>query len=120
MMTNTQLESSKTPVLRRAPSSDFYHVTEYLTEVEGDVLKRVRSLMETKVAAVITDFRPRDSFPIELVPGIITGLDFEQGVLSPNPSGWMARLFKRGDSLPIGQTWQWRSEKLDRRETTCN
>lgn len=119
-MTNTQLKPSKTPVSRRAPNGDFHHVTEYLTDVEGDVLKRVRSLMETKVARVITDFWARGPFPIELVPGIITGLDFERGVLSPNPSGWMARLFKRGDSLPISQTWQWRSEKLDTRETACN
>jgi hypothetical protein len=96
MMTNTQLKSSRTPVLRRAPSGDFYHVTEYLTEVEGDVLKRVRSLMETKVAPVITDFRPRDSFPIELVPGVITGLDFEQGALSPKSFGLDGAPFQAG------------------------
>jgi hypothetical protein len=69
LITATQLKPSKTPVSLPASDGGFRHVTESLTEVESNVLKRVRALMETKVAPVITDFWARDSFPPELVTG---------------------------------------------------
>jgi hypothetical protein len=43
MITATHLKPSKSPVFLLVPNGDFYHVTEHLTEAEGNVLKRVRS-----------------------------------------------------------------------------
>jgi hypothetical protein len=69
MITATQLKPSKTSISRPAPNHDFCHVTECLTAGEINVLKRVRSVVKTKVAPVITDFGARDPFLFELVAG---------------------------------------------------
>jgi hypothetical protein len=60
MITATHLKPPKTPVSLLVPNGDFYHVTEHLTEVERNALKRVRSFMETKGAPVIAEFWSRD------------------------------------------------------------
>jgi glutaryl-CoA dehydrogenase len=71
----------KKPVALPAPNSDFYQVTECLSEKERDVLKQVRAFMETKVAPVINKYWAEDSFPFDLLPGIrdlkIAGLGYE-------------------------------------------
>jgi glutaryl-CoA dehydrogenase len=71
----------KKPVELPAPNSDFYQVTECLSDAERDVLRRVRAFMEAKVAPVINKFWAEDSFPFDLVPGIrdlkIAGLGYE-------------------------------------------
>ena len=60
MITATHLKPSKTSVSLLVPNGDFYHVTEHLTEAERNVLKRVRSFMETRGAPLITEFWARD------------------------------------------------------------
>jgi glutaryl-CoA dehydrogenase len=71
----------KKPVEVPVPNSDFYQVTECLSDAERDLLKRVRAFMEAKVAPVINKFWAEDSFPFDLVPGIrdlkIAGLGYE-------------------------------------------
>src|SRR5438270_412376 len=52
------------------PDGDFYQVTDCLSETERDLLKRVRTFMETKVAPIIKQHWADDSFPFEVVPGI--------------------------------------------------
>src|ERR1700690_4164425 len=69
------------PVELPTPNSDFYQVTECLSDAERDLLKRVRTFMEAKVTPVINKFWAEDSFPFDLVPGIrdlkIAGLGYE-------------------------------------------
>jgi alkylation response protein AidB-like acyl-CoA dehydrogenase len=52
------------------PNGDFYQVTESLNEAEREILKRVRTFMETDVAPVITKYWAEDSFPFEVLPGL--------------------------------------------------
>src|SRR6202451_2416962 len=63
-----------------APNGDFYQVTECLNDVERDILRKVRALMETRVAPVITKYWAEDSFPFELLPDLrdlsIAGLGY--------------------------------------------
>src|ERR1700758_3924517 len=53
-----------------APNSDFYGLTETLPAEEQEVLKQVRSFMETKVAPIITKYWVEDAFPFELLPAL--------------------------------------------------
>jgi glutaryl-CoA dehydrogenase len=53
-----------------APDSDFYRITETLSEAERATLKRVREYMETAVAPIITKHWAEDSFPPEVVTGM--------------------------------------------------
>ena len=52
------------------PDGDFYQVTECLNDEERDILKQVRTFMETKVAPVITKYWAEDAFPFELIPAL--------------------------------------------------
>ena len=52
------------------PDADFYQVTASLSDADQEVLKRVRTFMEGKVAPIINNYWAEDSFPFELVPGI--------------------------------------------------
>ena len=53
-----------------APDSDFYRLTEVLSEADRATLKRVRQYMESTVAPIINRHWAEDSFPMELVAGI--------------------------------------------------
>jgi alkylation response protein AidB-like acyl-CoA dehydrogenase len=63
------------------PNGDFYQVTESLNDAERDILKQVRTFMETKVAPVITKYWAEDSFPFEVLPALrdlnIEGLGYQ-------------------------------------------
>jgi glutaryl-CoA dehydrogenase len=63
------------------PDGDFYQVTDCLSEAERELLKRVRGLMEAKVAPIINQYWADDSFPFDIVPGIrdlkIAGLGYQ-------------------------------------------
>ena len=63
------------------PDADFYQVTASLGEAEREVLKRVRTFMESQVAPVINKYWAEDSFPFELVPAFrdlkIAGAGYE-------------------------------------------
>src|SRR5260370_25924686 len=52
------------------PNSDFYEVYETLSAEELATVKRVRGLMESKVAPVITKYWVEDAFPLELLPAV--------------------------------------------------
>jgi glutaryl-CoA dehydrogenase len=52
------------------PDSDFYRMSETLSEAERATLKRVREYMESSVAPIINKYWAEDSSPPELVPGI--------------------------------------------------
>ena len=71
----------KKPVTLPAPNSDFYQLTDVLSQAERDKLKQVRAFMESQVAPVINKYWAEDSFPFELIPGIrdlkIAGLGYE-------------------------------------------
>ena len=64
-----------------APDSDFYLITECLSESERALVKKVRAFMETKVPPIINKYWAEDAFPFELLPGIrelgVAGLGFE-------------------------------------------
>ncbi|HTA88093.1 MAG TPA: acyl-CoA dehydrogenase family protein, partial [Polyangiaceae bacterium] len=52
------------------PDSDFYRITESLSESDRATLKRVRQYMESTVAPIINTHWAEDSFPPELVTGV--------------------------------------------------
>src|SRR5258706_14712212 len=52
------------------PDSDFYRMTETLSESDRAILKRVRQYMEGTVAPIINAHWAEDTFPPELVTGI--------------------------------------------------
>ena len=68
MATAAQHKTPKTPPVLPAPNGDFYQVTECLSDAERDILKQVRTFMETNVAPVITQYWAEDAFPFELLP----------------------------------------------------
>ena len=51
-----------------APNSDFYALAETLPREELEVVKQVRTFMETKVSPIITRYWVEDAFPFELLP----------------------------------------------------
>ena len=53
-----------------APNSDFYYLYETLAPEELAIVKRVREIVETKVAPVITDYWVRYEFPFDLLPAV--------------------------------------------------
>src|ERR1700754_1540931 len=53
-----------------APNSDFYGLTETLPAEEQEVLKQVRSFMETKVQPIVTKYWVEDAFPFEILPAL--------------------------------------------------
>src|ERR1700682_2586267 len=53
-----------------APNSDFYELFETLPAEELEVLKQVRTFMETKIAPIITKYWVEDAFPFEILPAI--------------------------------------------------
>ena len=63
------------------PSSDFYSLREILSDSEQELLSKVRTFMETRVAPVINDYWAKDEFPFELLPEIrrlgIAGIGYE-------------------------------------------
>jgi alkylation response protein AidB-like acyl-CoA dehydrogenase len=88
-----------------APDSDFYLLSEILSDAERTLLKQVRAFMESRVAPVINKFWAEDAFPFELIPGIrdlnIVGVGFE-GYGCPGGStlldGFIAMELARVDS----------------------
>jgi glutaryl-CoA dehydrogenase len=95
----------KKPAALPAPNSDFYQITECLSEAERDLLKRVRAFMEAKVAPVINKYWAEDSFPFDLLPAFgdlnIMGVGY-QGYGCPGGStlldGFVAMEIARVDS----------------------
>ena len=61
--------------------SDFYQISEILSDDEQALLAKVRSFTETSVAPIINKYWAEDAFPFELVPQIrdlnIVGIGFE-------------------------------------------
>src|SRR6267154_4062129 len=53
-----------------APNSDFYSLYGTLPAEELAVVKRVREVVETKVAPIITDYWVKDAFPFDLLPAV--------------------------------------------------
>jgi alkylation response protein AidB-like acyl-CoA dehydrogenase len=72
--------SSKAPIKLPEPDSDFYSIRQILSAPEQELLSKVRSFMETKVAPIITKYWAEDAFPFEIIPAIrelnIVGLGF--------------------------------------------
>jgi alkylation response protein AidB-like acyl-CoA dehydrogenase len=66
----TTAKTTKQPKPLPAPNSDFYNLAETLPAEEHEVLKQVRTFMETKVAPIITKYWVEDAFPFELLPAI--------------------------------------------------
>ena len=63
-----------------APNSDFYQLSDALTQEEKAIVKNVRTYMETKVQPIINKYWSDDAFPFELLPSFkelgIFGLGF--------------------------------------------
>lgn len=53
-----------------APNSDFYQTIDVLDKSQKEIIKRVRTFMETQVAPIINRYWLADEFPFELIPGI--------------------------------------------------
>ena len=53
-----------------APNSDFYQTFDVLNESQKEVVKRVRTFMETQVAPIIERYWSAGEFPFELIAGI--------------------------------------------------
>src|SRR5258706_1821409 len=72
--------SSKAPIKLPEPDSDFYSIRQILSAPEQELLSKVRSFMETKVAPIVTKYWAEDAFPFEIIPAIrelnIVGLGF--------------------------------------------
>lgn len=72
--------SSKAPIKSPEPDSDFYSIRQLLSAPEQELLGKVRSFMETKVAPIITKYWAADEFPFEIIPAIrelnIVGVGF--------------------------------------------
>jgi glutaryl-CoA dehydrogenase len=68
MVTATAMKEVRQPKPLPTPNSDFYHFADTLSADEQAILKRVRILMETKVAPIINKYWIEDAFPFELLP----------------------------------------------------
>jgi alkylation response protein AidB-like acyl-CoA dehydrogenase len=72
--------SPKAPIKSPEPDSDFYSIRQLLSAPEQELLGKVRSFMETKVAPIITKYWAADEFPFEIIPAIrelnIVGVGF--------------------------------------------
>jgi alkylation response protein AidB-like acyl-CoA dehydrogenase len=72
--------SSKAPIKLPEPDSDFYSIRQILSAPEQELLSKVRTFMETKVAPIVTKYWAEDAFPFEIIPAIrelnIVGLGF--------------------------------------------
>jgi alkylation response protein AidB-like acyl-CoA dehydrogenase len=70
----------KSPIKLPEPDSDFYSIRQILSVPEQELLSKVRSVMERKVAPLITKYWAEDAFPFEIIPAIrelnITGIGF--------------------------------------------
>ena len=81
MTTLTQPAGTLSQATLPKPDGDFYQVTASLKDSDRDVLKRVRTFMESQVAPVINKYWAEDSFPFEILPGIrdlkIAGAGYE-------------------------------------------
>jgi glutaryl-CoA dehydrogenase len=53
-----------------APNSDFYQTFDVLNESQKEVVKRVRTYMETQVAPIIERYWSASEFPFEVIAGI--------------------------------------------------
>lgn len=53
-----------------APNSDFYQTFDVLNESQKEIVKRVRTFMETQVAPIINRYWLASEFPFELIAGI--------------------------------------------------
>ncbi len=53
-----------------APNSDFYQTFDVLNQSQQEVVKRVRTFMETQVAPIINRYWLASEFPFELIAGI--------------------------------------------------
>jgi glutaryl-CoA dehydrogenase len=64
-----------------APNSDFYMITDILTEKEREKLAEVRDFVEKKANPIVNDYWQRDAFPFELLPAFkdlnIAGAGYE-------------------------------------------
>ena len=58
------------PVLLPAHNSDFYELVETLPAEELAIVKQERTLMETKIAPIITKYWVEDAFPFEILPAL--------------------------------------------------
>ena len=66
----TPTKEIKKPVVLPEPNPDFYNLVETLPPEEVEVVKQVRSFMESKVAPIITKYWVEDAFPFEILPAL--------------------------------------------------
>ena len=73
--------AKQTPKRLPVPNSDFYQLTDVLTDGERAIVRKVRTYMETKVQPIINKYWSDDAFPFELLPSFkelqLGGLGFE-------------------------------------------
>jgi alkylation response protein AidB-like acyl-CoA dehydrogenase len=73
--------AKKAPKQLPAPNSDLYQLADVLTAEETEIVKKVRTYMETKVQPIINKYWSDDAFPFELLPSFkelqLGGLGFE-------------------------------------------
>jgi glutaryl-CoA dehydrogenase len=73
--------AKKAPMQLPAPNSDLYQLADVLTAEETEIVKKVRTYMETKVQPIINKYWSDDAFPFELLPSFkelqLGGLGFE-------------------------------------------
>src|SRR2546430_14524690 len=102
------LEDAMTSVAQKSlprVNGDFYHISATLSEEDQELLRRVRSFMETEVTPIINQYWTREEFPHQLIPGLaalgIAGLAY-QGYGCPGKStvldGLLAMEMARVDS----------------------
>ncbi len=72
---------SKAPVKLPEPDSDFYSIRQILGTKEQELLQKVRSSMEARVAPLVSKYWAEDAFPFEIIPAMrelnIAGLGFD-------------------------------------------
>ena len=77
---STSAANKPEPKKLPAPNSDFYQLSDALTQEEKAIVKKVRTYMETKVQPIINKYWSDDAFPFELLPSFkelgIFGLGF--------------------------------------------
>jgi len=80
-VTDAPKASKKERASLPAPDSDFYQLGGMLPAEDRELMRRVRTFMETSVQPIINKYWTKDEFPFEIIPGLrdlnICGLGLE-------------------------------------------
>jgi len=80
-VTDAPKTSKKERASLPAPDSDFYQLGGMLPAEDRELMRRVRTFMETSVQPIINKYWTKDEFPFEIIPGLrdlnICGLGLE-------------------------------------------